>query len=52
MVSTANTPAAADEGQGGPVAGAEVGDNQEGDKEDGGGAESRSYRPDRPGTRR
>ena len=32
-------PAAADEGQGGPVAGAEVGDNQEGDKEDGGGAE-------------
>ena len=31
--------AAADEGQGGPVAGAEVGDDQEGDKEDGGGAE-------------
>ena len=32
-------PAAADQGQGGPVAGAEVGDHQEGDEEDGGGAE-------------
>src|SRR5699024_5945789 len=31
--------AAADEGQGGPVAGAEVGDDQKGDEKDGGGAE-------------